>query len=201
MKYEELAERGTALVALTGPMGGGKSAAGRAFARFGARVIDADALSREILFGDADAKARIREIAGGECFGPSGVPVPRKIAAAVFSSPEKLAACEAVLHPKIEAAWRARVAERGVTVVEIPLLFEKSLEKGFDICATLFCSEPIRISRLAGRGFSPAQIAARDSFQMPQAEKAARADAVFFNDGSVEFLEEQIRIFLSRFRK
>lgn len=184
------------LIALTGSMGAGKSAAGRAFEECGALVLDADRLSKRVLFEDEGA---LKEVYGlfGESGFTDGSPDPKKIAGIVFNEAEKLAALESVIHPRVEKLWRDSCKE-GVCVVEVPLLFEKNLEKGFDFCITVFCSEGLRRQRLANRGLSEDEIGRRDSFQLPQSDKIARSQAAFFNDGDASFLKAQAELFLAR---
>lgn len=86
-------------------------------------------------------------------------------------------------------------------MVEVPLLFEKKLEKKFDFCITVFCSEPLRKFRLSNRGMSDEQIARRDAFQMPPEQKSKLADIVLFNESDTAFLKRQAELVLSRLNK
>ena len=187
------------IIGLTGSIGSGKSLAANIFLRHGAKVISADALAKRVLVEDMEARPMLLEALGPECFAPDGLPIAGRIAAAVFSDEAKRRALEAVIHPRTRLLWERQLeGANGLVVVEIPLLFEKSLEKNFDICATVFCSDPIRYERLARRGLGPGEVAARDSFQMPADGKMKLADIVFFNDGTPSFLEDQILIFVNR---
>ena len=144
----------------------------------------------------------VKSIAGENAYDASGKPDREAIAKAAFSNPEKLSKLEAVVHPAVEKLWRAAAAQAAkqgkVCVVEIPLLFEKKLEKNFDICVNVSCSEVLRKKRLALRGLSPEQISERDAFQLPPAEKAKRADIVLFNESDRQFLKKQAAMVLSR---
>lgn len=84
-------------------------------------------------------------------------------------------------------------------VIEVPLLYEKNLEKNFDLCLDVFCSKSLRRARLAARGMNPAEIFARDAFQLSPEKKASLADVVLFNESSKSFLEVQAALVLSRF--
>lgn len=187
------------LLALTGPMGGGKSFAASVFKKYGAHTIDADAVSRRVLMQDLEAIAEIKKVLGDSCFDENGDPKIKKIAELVFADSNKLLQLEAIIHPRVEAYWMSAAKKTdGLIVVEIPLLFEKKLEKRFDICATVSCSESVRLGRLAKRGLSPEEIASRDSFQLSAQEKEKLADVVFFNDSTPAFLEEQIKLFIDK---
>lgn len=191
-------------IALTGAMGCGKSTAAKVFAELGAAVIDADGLAHEAIEKDPVCIAAVKRVAGEAAYLPDGRANRPKIAEAVFGDSEKLAEIEKAVHPTIEKMWRARIAEleksggAKVAVVEVPLLFEKNLEKKFDFCITVFCSEKLRLERLAGRGMSPEQISERDARQMPPPQKLKLADVALFNESGLPFLKEQARLVLSR---
>jgi len=185
-------------IALTGAMGSGKSAALAAFAEAGAKTLDADALAHEALESDPEVAAKVRRVFGEDAFGENGSPDRAAIARMAFADPRKLAELEAAIHPVIEKKWRAECASEKTVVVEIPLLFEKKLEKNFDVCVSVLCSETLRKKRLVMRGMQPEEIKKRDAFQLPPSEKANRADIVIFNESGFDFLKMQAAQVLSR---
>jgi dephospho-CoA kinase len=98
------------------------------------------------------------------------------------------------------AAWRAEVeaAQRPprAAVVEVPLLFESGMGDAFDHTVAVVADEGLREERAAGRGH--AAVASRAGRQLSQEEKAARADFVVRNDGSLEELKEELSRLLER---
>ena len=117
-----------------------------------------------------------------------------RVGAIVFESPEELAWLESVLHPLVGervARWRAAVGSDVVlAVVEVPLLFETAMEGAFDATVAVVAADETRASRAGLRGTE--LLEARSERQLPQPEKAARADHVITNDGSLEDLERQV---------
>lgn len=191
-------------IALTGGMGCGKSAAAQAFAELGAEVLDADKLAHAALENNPEVVAAVKRAVGERAYGADGKPDRAEIAKAVFSDAAKLAEIERAIHPAIEREWRAaaeKLPDGKIAVVEVPLLFEKKLEKKFDFCITVFCSEPLRKFRLSNRGMSDEQIARRDAFQMPPEQKSKLADIVLFNESDTAFLKRQAELVLSRLNK
>ena len=194
----------TLKIGLTGGMGCGNSAAGAIFRELGLEVLDADALARRALSENPKVRAGLSEIFGGRAFLPDGSPNRPEIARMAFSDREKLAALEAAVHPAVREAWTQRAREIqnasgggfSALAVEIPLLFEKGLEKRFDICITVFCSEATRLGRLRKRGMSPEEIGARDAFQLPPLEKVRLASVALFNEGDLDFLRRQAALTL-----
>jgi dephospho-CoA kinase len=88
------------------------------------------------------------------------------------------------------AAWRVSVPEDVVAVVEVPLLFESGMESVFDATIAVVADESLRSARAAARGH--AAVDERDGRQLPQSEKADRADFTVRNDGSLQELKETL---------
>jgi dephospho-CoA kinase len=124
-----------------------------------------------------------------------GVRIDRRVVGEiVFGDAGELAWVEGLLHPRVRARWEgALAAEPGRDwVVEIPLLFEKSLASAFDFTLCVWASPATQAQRLAARGLTPTEMAARQARQWPVKAKAERADLVVSNDGSRDFLRRQV---------
>jgi dephospho-CoA kinase len=78
----------------------------------------------------------------------------------------------------------------------VPLLFEAGVEGGFDTTVAIVADEQVRAERAAGRNHRG--VDERAARQLTQEEKAARADHVIHNDGSLEDLERQVRDLMDR---
>lgn len=117
-----------------------------------------------------------------------------RVGAIVFESPEELAWLESLLHPLVGerfVQWRAEIgSDVPLAVVEVPLLFETAMEGAFDTTVAVVADDETRARRAGLRGTE--LLEARSERQLPQPEKAARADYVLTNDGSLEELEECI---------
>lgn len=183
---------------LTGGMGCGKSTVSRLLGERGWGVVDSDVVVHELLANDAET---IEAVAG--LFGP-GVRraeggIDRKaVGAIVFGDAERLAALEGILHPRVRERWERAVSGPGNWVVEIPLLFEKKLQKSVDLTVCVFCHPSTQLERLEKRGIDLTQALARISRQMPLSEKAELANYVLLNDGSTSYLEAQVVRLLSQ---
>jgi dephospho-CoA kinase len=117
-----------------------------------------------------------------------------RVGAIVFDSTEELAWLESILHPLVgerAGQWRSALGpEVELAVVEVPLLFETAMEDAFDATVAVVADSEARARRAGLRGTD--QLEARTGRQLPQVEKAARADHVITNDGSLEELELQV---------
>jgi len=182
------------VIGLTGGIGCGKSTAAAMFEELGWGRVESDEIVRGLLRADPEVHAAIRREFGPEVFGPDGAVDRRRMAAVVFPRPEALSRLEAILHPRVRAAWKARVAGRDPAnwIVEIPLLFEKGLEKEFDFTVCVASDPGVQAERLAQRGLPPQEAAQRIGRQLPLAQKIERADFVLTNNGSLDFLRDQV---------
>lgn len=181
------------VIGLTGGIGCGKSAAAAVFSRLGFQVVDADLLAREVLQRPA-TMALLRGRWGDACLGADGLPDRAWIAQKVFQAPFELAFLESILHPEVARLRQAAVAEQNRRcVVEIPLLFEKGLERDYDLVVCVASSEQTRLARLLSRGLSNEESLARINAQMPLSQKVAKSNHVLWNDGDLGFLEAQVR--------
>jgi dephospho-CoA kinase len=70
-------------------------------------------------------------------------------------------------------------------VCEVPILFEAGAEDQFDAVLVITAAEEIRRARVAARGQDFDALSAR---QLPEADKVARADRAYANDGDLEHL-------------
>lgn len=182
------------VVGLTGGFGCGKSTVGRILADLGWTRIDSDEIVRELLTTDRAVQAAITDAFGPDVLDAGGAIDRRKLAGVVFADEAALRRLEDILHPRVRTMWQAaRVASTsGRVVVEIPLLFEKGLEKEFDFTVCVASDPSVQAERLASRGFSPQEASRRIARQLPLAQKIERADFVLTNNGSLDFLRNQV---------
>ncbi|WP_043588864.1 dephospho-CoA kinase [Geminisphaera colitermitum] len=198
-------------IGLTGGMGCGKSTAARMFEEAGLHRIDCDEIVRnDVLTAPAVIDA-IRHRWGPDVINAATGTVDRPaLAARVFaadSDPDANARAdhdrlwlENLLHPRVRAIWKARVATAPADrwIVEVPLLFEKHLEKEFDFTVCVAASSALQLERLKERGLPLALAEQRISKQLPLAQKIDLADFVLFNDGTPDFLREQVLLLVKQ---
>jgi dephospho-CoA kinase len=182
-------------VGLTGGIGAGKSEALAALERAGAATLSSDAVVHEL---QATGEVRDELV---ERFGSEVAPVGRidrdAMARLVFADPEQRSWLEGYLWPKVGEriwSWREELAAREepprAAVVEVPLLFESGMDRAFDHTIAVIADDELRAKRIGERG--QAGVASRESRQLPQDEKAGRADFAVRNDGTVEELERAL---------
>ena len=134
---------------------------------------------------------------------PGGVVDRAAVARHAFASPDERAWLEGLLWPLVGArvaAWRAAEEAREppprALVVETPLLFEAGLDGLYDATLVIVADEAVRAERAAARGH--AAVDERTARQLPQEEKAARADHVVRNDRDLVALEQELAAVLEK---
>ena len=191
------------LIALTGGIGCGKSSAARFFEAQRFAVRDADRIVRETVLRAHDVIAAAEERWGRSVIGADGELDRAKVAEVVFAAEGERRWLEQLVHPRVEALWRAEVAVAPDKdwVIEMPLLFEAGLEKGFDFVITVGASKGVQVARLIARGLSQAQVEQRIASQMPLDYKLKFAHAALWNDGTPAFLGAQVALLAAGFRE
>jgi dephospho-CoA kinase len=187
-------------IGLTGGIAAGKSEALKAFARLGAATLSSDAVVHELLESEP-LRGRLAERWGPEVVSEGAVN-RAKIGEVVFADPEELTWLESQIHPLVRertAEWLLSLPEETeFAVVEVPLMFEVGSDAVFDTTVAVVTADEVRRERAAARGH--ALVDEREARQLPQAEKAERAEHVVENDGSVEDLERALSALLARLR-
>jgi dephospho-CoA kinase len=183
------------LVGLTGGIGAGKSTVARLLAERGAVVVDADQLAREVVLPGTPGLAEVRARFGEQVLLDDGRLDRKALADKVFHDPEALAALNSIVHPRVAALFRERLAELppdSVVVHDIPLLVETGAAARYDLVVVVEAAEPVRLERLAARGLPRDQALSRIRAQAPAADRVAAADLLVDNNGSQERLVEQV---------
>ncbi len=182
-------------VGLTGGIGSGKSTVALRFQELGAVLVDADRLAREVVAIGTPGLARIRRRFGDAVIAPDGSLDRGVLGDIVFADASARKDLEAITHPLIGARTQslmASAAPGAIVVHEVPLLVELGLAAAYHLTVVVGADDDLRVSRLAGRGFSKADAQARIAAQASGDERRAAADAWLDNDGTVRGLFAQV---------
>jgi dephospho-CoA kinase len=184
------------LVGLTGGIGSGKSTVSARLAELGARVIDADAIVRDVQEPGTEVFAAIVERFGEGVVAPDGSLDRQAIADIVFNDPDELKGLNEIVHPAVGVEIANRLAEAAdtedVVILDVPLLVESGRD---DMAATVVVDlDPdVAVQRLVEhRGFSEEDARARMSRQVSREDRLAKATKVLHNDGTVDDLRAQV---------
>ena len=184
------------LVGLTGGIGSGKSTVSARLAELGARVIDADAIVRDLQEPGTEVFAAIVERFGEGVVAADGALDRQAVADIVFNDPDQLKALNEIVHPAVgvEIAERLKAAAEtdDVVVLDVPLLVESGRD---DMAATVVVDlDPeLAIQRLVEhRGFDEADARARIARQVSREDRLAKATKVLDNSGTPDELVAQV---------
>jgi dephospho-CoA kinase len=185
-------------IGLTGGIAAGKSEALAAFDRLGAATISSDAVVHELLDSEP-LLGRLTE-RWGEDIAPEGRVDRSRIGEIVFADPDELKWLEGQIHPLVGeriGAWLGSLGENvGIAVVEVPLLFEGEMAPVFDTTVAIVTADQVRRARAEARGHT--LVGEREARQLSQSEKAAHAEHVIENDGTLEDLERCLSALIAK---
>lgn len=185
-------------IGLTGGIAAGKSEALAAFERLGAATISSDAVVHELL----DAEPLLGRVTErwGDGVAPEGRVDRARIGEIVFADPDELKWLEGQIHPLVGeriGSWLGSLGEDvGIAVVEVPLLFEGEMAPVFDTTVAVVTADEVRRARAEARGHT--LVGEREARQLSQEEKAAHAEHVIENDGTLEDLERRLSALIAK---
>lgn len=191
------------VIGLTGGIGSGKTAVANLFEQWGATVVDADTLAREVISSGSETLDTIKQTFATEDIiveetGELNRPAMAKL---VFENEENRSRLESILHPAIRTAWLKRLEELKATntkliVYVVPLLFETSIDRP-ELESIVLVTAPLekKIQRIIARdSLTRSQALQRIDAQLPDTQKIERSDFVIRNDSSLEKLAEQAKV-------
>lgn len=192
------------VIGLAGGIGSGKSTVARELARLGAEVLDADRMVHALL-RQRPVAARIARRFGRGALDAQGRVDRKALGAIAFRSKASIRALERLLHPAVIAATKKRIAAlrraKGVRVVVIdaPLLFEVKMDRLCDEVVFVDAPKRARAARLkATRGWTAAEMNARERKQQPIEVKRRKTDVVIANGASRRTGLAQVRRYWKR---
>ena len=215
-------------VGLTGGLGSGKSTVAGYLRELGAEVIEADELGRSLMEPGQQVYSEIVSTFGPQVVNPDGRLNRARLAALAFQG-GRLNELNAIVHPAVIAAqqrWMDEVFARdpaAVAVVESALIFESVRDarargvlegvladwrRRIDRVIVVTAPDEIKIARYAARicpegvarEAAEADARLRLAYQIPDREKAAKADYVLDNTGDIAQLHAQVAALWQRLK-
>ena len=186
------------VLGLTGGIACGKSTISLTLKELGAVIVDGDVLSRELTAENGPALPDIRRAFGDDVFHPDGSLNRRALGSVVFADGKARATLDGIMQPLLltlilRDMEDARNSGAAVCVLDMPLLYEKGLER---LCDRVWCAyvpRETQLERLMQRdGFTREEAEDRLRSQLPAEEKAARADVVIDTSGPMDYTKEYV---------
>lgn len=187
------------VLGITGNIASGKSTVAKWFAEFGAKVVSADQLAREVVAPGSEVLRDIVRRFGADILTGSGELDREQLGRIIFADSGARHDLNRIVHPALARLAETRLHElrqagHPLIVYEAPLLFEAGARQRVDRVLVVTVTEEEQIRRLRQRdGIDALEARRRMAAQMPQAEKASQADFLIDNSGSLDACREQVR--------
>ena len=190
-------ERPLLKIGLTGGIGCGKSTAVNAFRALGAKIIDADLISKNLVKAGNPALTEIMNAFGDDILLADGELNRAKLKEIVFSDPDALDKLEAIIHPRVRAEISRQInASKGESyiVVDIPLLLEKNYNELFDRIVVVDCLPEQQVSRVIQRdSLDEDSVKSIIKKQVSREMRLKSATDILDNSRNIKILENQVR--------
>ena len=193
------------LVGITGGIGSGKSTVCKLFSLLGVPVYTADDRAKWLMNHDSPLKEKILEVFGSESYLSNGELNRAYLAASVFSTPEKVAALNALVHPAVRKDFMDWVSQQSAPylIKEAALLFETGAVKELDCVINVSSPLRVRMARVLLRDphRTEEQVNQIIDQQLPDEEKNERADFSIKNADNKLLLPQVIALHEQLLRK
>ena len=185
------------IIGLTGSIASGKSTIADMIRNMGLPIVDADLVARQVVEVGSPTLAEIVEEFGQDILLSTGEMDRAKVGAIIFNDEQKRLKLNSIIHPAIRVEMirqrDAYVGEGKHVVMDIPLLFESKLQHLVDKILVVTVSPDVQLQRLMTRNnLSKEEAEARIASQLPLKEKEEGADAIIYNNGTIEQSKHQL---------
>jgi dephospho-CoA kinase len=186
-------------IGCTGGIGSGKSTVCALLRERGAKVIDADAISRALTARGGSAFALVVEAFGKQILTPDGVIDRKHLAEIVFRDEHRRRALEDIVHPLVSNQIDLELmtaSPHEIVIIDHPLLLETDARDRFALDGVLVVdlAPDIATQRLlAQREMTLEQVNERIAAQITREERLRAADFILMNMGTMAELREMVR--------
>ena len=185
------------IVGLTGGIASGKSTVSNYFREFGAEVLDANVVAKELSEKEENV-AKIIEIFGNEILDENGNISRKKMRERAFLEKDKLKQLNELLHPQVIEVFknkRENTKEDEIVIFDIPLLFEAGMESLCDTVIVVYISKRVQLERMMKRDRHGIDLAERIiESQMSMSDKIDKADIIINNNCTLEDLKNNVNV-------
>ncbi|BDH62566.1 dephospho-CoA kinase [Lysinibacillus sp. PLM2] len=190
------------IIGLTGSIASGKSTVAKMLKEYGLPIVDADVVARLVVEPGTPTLKKIAEAFGEEVLTAKGEMDRTKVGELIFHDENKRQTLNNIIHPAIRAEMLRQKEEHlangaDTVIMDIPLLFESKLQHFVDKILVVTVSEDTQLKRLMERNqLSEEDALVRIRSQLPLCEKERGADAVIYNNGSIDESRSQLDVIL-----
>ena len=190
------------IIGLTGSIASGKSTVSKMLKRKGFPIVDADEIARLVVEPGSPVLQEICHAFGQGILREDGSLNREKLGERIFGNVEERQKLNGIIHPAIRLEM-LRQKEKWIStgsntvIMDIPLLFESKLQSFVDKIIVVSVTPEIQKERLIARNvLSEEEADVRIKSQLSMEEKELGADAVLYNNKTVEHTEGQLNAIL-----
>ncbi len=183
------------LIGIGGNIGAGKTTVANELKHYGARIIDADQIGKNLLKKGGEPYKKLLAAFGKDILNHNCEIDRKALAKKAFASRVTLHKLNSIMHPPLLKRLQAEIdkAKKGLVVVDAALLFAWKLHKQMDIAILVTAPDHLRIARLAKAGLTADEAQQRLKLQGSDTKYWRQADFVLENCGSISELKRKIR--------
>ncbi|WP_413290209.1 dephospho-CoA kinase [Bdellovibrio sp. HCB337] len=185
-------------IGITGGIATGKSTVTTRLRTLGYEVLDADAISHQVTGPGGAALPQIFTVFGPSVRTSDGGLDRKALGHLVFGREDQRKKLEGIIHPLVRAEVakeKVRLQDEGqkVAFYDVPLLFEKQMEKDFDAVLLVSSTEDLQLQRLMKRNsLTEAEARSRLLSQIPIQEKEKKTKYIIHNTRDLSHLENEV---------
>ena len=187
------------VIGVTGGVGTGKSTVAKMFQALGAVVLDADAMAHQLMEPKRLGWRRVVERFGEDILNEDQSINRRRLAEIVFRDAQRRRDLEAIIHPQVLRQIKQQLRRLGrsrrvrAVVLDVPLLVEVDAQGMADALVVVTAPRDVQMQRLSHRYGDPEEARVRIAAQMELSAKAALADVVVDNAGTLDATRTQVK--------
>lgn len=189
------------IIGVTGQIGAGKSTAAEILGSFGATVVDADQIGRQVVEESATVRKKLAAAFGQDIFDRNGNLNRGLVAERAFASTAGRDTLNHIVHPHLLKELRKQVraaSKNGHVVIDAALLLQWGMDREVDLVLVIHAGWETRLRRAMRRGFSREDVKARQRAQLPFRAFQRRADRVILSTGTHADLRRKLKAFWDR---
>ncbi|OOM72893.1 dephospho-CoA kinase [Clostridium sp. BL-8] len=185
-------------IGLTGGIGTGKSTVSNILKAEGFKIIDADAIAKEVLEKNPKILEMVRAQFGAGFFDWRGEFRRKEFGNHIFRFPKQRVKYESIIMPYIKEAIEEEIEKlekKGgkIIILDAPTLIENNMHNEMDYIILVYADNSVQIQRVMNRDrLSKADAVSRINSQMSMEEKKEFANIIIDNNNDLVETQKQV---------
>ena len=190
------------VIGITGQIGSGKTEVAKIFQKYGAYVISADSIGKEVVEKNPAVLRKLVQLFGNQILTKSGKLRRRELGRIVFANKDARRKLNKIVHPALLRRLSHEVKQARyrypMVVVDAALLIEWGWHKKVDLTILVNAGKKKKIERLMAKGFTYHEALMRLESQAKYSAFRRHADIIILNNESLEQLELKVKKIIDR---